>query len=463
MATSDGFFKKSLHLLQKIDFISPEPKLQTYGHSRYKNILGGIISIAMICSVSVLTIYFLVIMWSRSSITVIYNTDNQQGEKSMEFTKYPFLIALTDINGGGIYDSDSYFSIVPKVWSIKRIIDENGNTNFTVTNYDLVLKQCDWKDYSNNSEIVDLYKNVPDFSYWKCFLPTENLNFYGLFGGILPNFFVTFYINKCVNSTNLDGQICKPQVEIERKLDTAFLVYSYVDFKINNNNITTAAQKYLRTDSLIISSTIYKRFMVKFKQIEYKTDYGFVFSDYRTENFYSIEPYYENVDNRLIVRYPGNFCSLTLSISPNLDTYQRYYMKFQDAIANIGGVLQGIIFVAVLICHYFSEKLFFASLANEVINYDDMNQRGKRIINLNSNLNNNSLKIIRKTTFYEVENKKKNIKNMSNMVNNTINMNESGIKIECSIDIVEEKLKHNAKISPPIANNYLNKSLQETK
>lgn len=403
-------------------------------------------------------------MLSRCKITVIYNTDNQLGNKAMELTKYPFLIGLADTNGLPFLDPDTIYSIIPKVWKSAYQTDANGKQQAvpTYTNYDVPFKQCNLLAY-NSSDVLDIYKKIPYQSAWKCFDPNENLTLYGLFGGFQPNFYITFYINKCVNSTVPGSPICKPKEEIERKLDTAFLSYNYMDFKINNNNITTAAQRYLRTDSLIVSSTIYKRFMIKFKQIDYKTDYGYVFTDYQTDNFYTIEPFYENVDNRVVLRYPGNFCSMTLSVSSNIDLYVRFYTKLQDVMANIGGVLQGILFISVLICHYFSQKLFYASLANEVINYDDVNQGRKRKFTMNLNLNIHSLKFVKKATIYGLDNDLKSVRKMSNLGNNTlINHNESGMKLDMIINELEEKPKHNS-YTTRVMNNYLNKGSEETK
>lgn len=84
---------------------------------------------------------------------------------------------------------------------------------------------------------------------------------------------------------------------------------------------------------------------------EFKTDDGFVFQDIRTNYFDTLESITESVDLSNNAGAIESFFTMSISISDVKSTYSRSYLKLQNMLADIGGVLKGVLMIAYFIEH----------------------------------------------------------------------------------------------------------------
>lgn len=92
----------------------------------------------------------------------------------------------------------------------------------------------------------------------------------------------------------------------------------------------------------------------------YTTDVGLLFQHDQSEQFYSIDTYKEEfrqINKGLVDTGELFFAIISFQNHPFITYYLRSYMKFQDMIANIGGILKGIILIASSINYIFGRKL----------------------------------------------------------------------------------------------------------
>jgi hypothetical protein len=105
---------------------------------------------------------------------------------------------------------------------------------------------------------------------------------------------------------------------------------------------------------------------MSFKNIEYNSDVGYVFSDIQPNFFHAFDSFSSEVDLRdqKTNVTPYTFLWLTLVNSPRKVVYFRNYMKVQNLLANIGGIVKGIILIGSLFNNIISSKLFYQDLIN---------------------------------------------------------------------------------------------------
>lgn len=106
------------------------------------------------------------------------------------------------------------------------------------------------------------------------------------------------------------------------------------------------------------------------RNILYSTDIGYVFEEFEEVNATKIEPYTESVDNRSEGLFPGNFVVFSIQTSAIKQVFNRSYIKIQNLLANIGGVIEGVLFLAGPIQNYFASTLYILQLANDILRVD---------------------------------------------------------------------------------------------
>ena len=77
-------------------------------------------------------------------------------------------------------------------------------------------------------------------------------------------------------------------------------------------------------------------------RVIYQTDYGFVFQNQQSTEFYVHEDNYV-ADIRTLGMELTNFAFLQITMNNKVDTYNRSYTKLQSVLANIGGVINSIL------------------------------------------------------------------------------------------------------------------------
>jgi len=187
----------------------------------------------------------------------------------------------------------------------------------------------------------------------------------------------------------------------------------------------------------LVSADLYKMFNVKFREIKYTSDFGYVFADEQTQRFYSVEPLFVEVS---IGQRGSEFTSIRLGNSVFSSNYYRKFGKFQELVAQIGGVMKFIFVVGSIINNYLSEKLLLVHIGiSSYFEYKQESEIGIRDLNiLSKDLKYSQLDQKRKPVEGQEEensnnNKRTPIKNnINSIINNHIFQNQTHKEIAVS-------------------------------
>jgi hypothetical protein len=341
-----------INMIKQFDFLGPAPKLKIYSKSHYMTAFGGILSILTLLALAGLCSYFTIQTFSRSSLKVLFSegiNDNPQHN----VTQFPFAVTLFDTWGHPILNDNTIFNVQSMFMQYR---------NLTLSSQEIQITPCAEEYFPT---YANYFSTLP-IGGLNCINPSNNSQnlLFGNFGSLDPFSMYNIYINKCVNSSKIQ---CKDETYINYILEDAYIALVYLDYLIDNKNTNYPGQPYLNTLVLGASNTIYKMFDLKFRKISYETDFGFVFQDIRKEEYFTVETPFISVDNRPTGSRPGNFIFLRLSTSKIISTYTRSFLKIQDLLANIGGVIKGVLFVAVLFENFFIQKFYLKNLFEELL------------------------------------------------------------------------------------------------
>jgi hypothetical protein len=84
----------------------------------------------------------------------------------------------------------------------------------------------------------------------------------------------------------------------------------------------------------------------------------------------------ESVDLRTETTIPGSFAAVSLNMHTSKTKFRRNYYKGQNMLADLGGLLKGIITLATLINYYFTDKNYYSDIINQ--NIDSLTENEKK-------------------------------------------------------------------------------------
>lgn len=128
------------------------------------------------------------------------------------------------------------------------------------------------------------------------------------------------------------------------------------------------------------SGKIYKFDVVHMKQIKFYDDLSVLLSD-------SLEYLGHSYDNMQTSYYlkneaiPPLFYEISFSTLKFIDVYYRRYTKFQELLANLGGVLKGLMFFGTVLSYHYSTNSFIFQLNKEVFKIDEKIKNKDKIKN----------------------------------------------------------------------------------
>jgi len=172
-------------------------------------------------------------------------------------------------------------------------------------------------------------------------------------------------LRPCRNDS--DNNICAEAEEVEKYLSGA-----YFDFRTINHNVESLHIKPFETlasgERFAISNSVFKRIWMSLKTVNYTSDFGYILEDKSLESFYIINGFVNEVDMRETNRgtVPGSFLWMTVLNLKSTITYHRTYMKAQNFLANVGGIIKGISVIGLVLNYIISNRLYSLHLINHL-------------------------------------------------------------------------------------------------
>jgi hypothetical protein len=353
--------------MNKLDFLSTKPQLFILGKERFTTDIGKILGVICAALIIALSIYFFSEMIRRHSIN-IYSYSYITHLPLIDMSEFPIMMTLQ--NGNGVpYDEEERLF---RIYGLHADFGNYSNVKYTP----IYLEKCDINKHFGKYQ--ELFKDIPYFERYHCMpLNKFNLTVFGKYGNSATGFsFLNFDVDKCMNLSRSidpsngiirDSTNCFTDEKIQTTFFSSFISIAHVDIYIDHNNITTPTQVYARIDLLPVSTSIYKRYFRFMKVNHYDSDSGFIFESIESETNFQVDFDTNAVDLRKDAF--GKFSQISFVMNDKEEKFVRSFIKFQNALANIGGVVKVILLIGTIMSNYISDKLFYIFLSNEYLDF----------------------------------------------------------------------------------------------
>jgi len=390
--------------IKDYDILGIKPTIYVEGNKRKLSTLGGILSIFTVLIFITAIVYFFCEVFVRTNFSLIYNQTTDY-KPILNLTNLPLAFGFLNASGNiiPIPEVENYLNVYGEFKQMIPISKETGE--FKINSQVFLLENCDldahFGIYSN------FFSYIPNLNQFYCF-PNRKMNFtlYGNLGDAFnPNSFITIKISKCLKNSNeialnFTNKNCLNKTLIDIKLNTFYLNALSLDYDIDHNNFENPAKLIVKTETFSFSSSVFNRYHKLRKIIKYYTDYGVLFSNSKNDFFFQDDSTNLYTDLRVNNSPVGSLGQLIFSLSQKTDNYFRIYKKIQSAIASIGGLLQGIWWVAISIIRFFNRKSYYSQLGKRIYKISDDNVKNLNLTNYSKNFyanfeneNNNQNKI----------------------------------------------------------------------
>jgi hypothetical protein len=352
-------------MFESIDMLGSSPNLFVKGRKRFKTRFGGIISILSAILTIGFAMYFIVNLLMRKNFSIYLNQASQDNP-FLNISHSPLAFALG--NGFGQMANSSVATIIFSYW-----IYPPGST--TPTNKIIPLEKCSIKTHF--SEYQSYFKNVTWIENYMCLPPNSNLTLSGLDGDyIVGNNYINVYFTKCVNNSLYNpNSNCLSSAAITSELTNLpiFINQIYLDYQIDHSIVTSPISWSIKSEKMGVSLSIFQRYFTYLKATEYNSDFGFVFSDLKTQTFmqYDKSSVFVTINPKSII--PDLIALSSFYVSKNKDIHTREFTKLQSVIANIGGIIQSILSVSAYLVTFFSDQLMAVDCINSSLNFHKIN------------------------------------------------------------------------------------------
>lgn len=223
----------------------------------------------------------------------------------------------------------------------------SGGQNYTVIplEYDLCNAYHKQEDISNVDTV--------DINNFFCIKPS-NLTISGYWGAPKTDM-IRFAVHKCVNST-LNNNHCYPEEEIRNYVQggmlSMFVTNSFLNLNDPDKPVIIKLQNWF--SSLNIDFTL--SYYFKFGEMRFFDDHGFLLNSIQETRY----PYFNSPN----ILYYGKRGSLLGEVTVLGEKYgqriTRAYVKIQDVLMRIGGLLNAFIVISKIIANLCSEFEFFS-------------------------------------------------------------------------------------------------------
>jgi hypothetical protein len=364
-------------LVDVFDFYGQSFNLHIFSKPKYKTFIGSVLGFLSLILMAITSIYFIIEMFERKSMSVILNDDLTKIPVN-NLSDSPFLITIGDFSGQPI--NPGLFSLDVKMFNYKVRKMADGSSKFAAEIVPIEVEKCDiTKHFSDKGY---MFKGF-DISGWFCIPPSKyNLTIYGRTGDNVNGWSnLAIYFNKC----NPNLQKCLNKTYSESALKTVIAGTAFLTSTIDHYNSTSPSSLRVENVNKRMSTSLFKNYNVYLQAINYKTDYGLIFEDLITSNFFTVQDTYLDVSmsSEGLPTTGENIGYYLFYNYKSIANYSRSYIKGQAVIANIGGIIKSIMVIAHFISTFLTRRMSYLDISNTIFQFklDDKSSPRKNPLN----------------------------------------------------------------------------------
>jgi hypothetical protein len=361
--------------IKYFDFLSLKPSMKINKEDRLKSFPFGLLSLLAYLVAFALGIYFINQLLSRSD-SAVTTSEIPDLSQNINLSQFPYTISLRSNLGRPV--PDDIYSLQSEIWRF-YVTNTTGQEELMVDRIKVKHEKCDINKHFGKFKY--LFQNLPYLSSSFCPIPGENNITLKSVYGANDMIFMQHYFSRCLNDTKQNRTYCKEKKFIEESLESVFISYNFLEYCIDHKNLLSPGSLIVRPEVIPASNTIYSRTWYYISNILYTTDMGLIFEDPHVANYFQVTRYIQIYTLLSSGTVPGSFSLVTMSMFNKSYSYKRSYMKFQSVLANIGGVVKGIVLAIQIISYYLSIENYNFYLTSCLFNLGNVDNRTREFVN----------------------------------------------------------------------------------
>jgi hypothetical protein len=336
-----------------LDLFGTKPRFLIDGYKSQRSYIGALISIICCSCVFMFFIYFFEKILSHSKPNmVVSNLIDDLPDKYYFNDDFVFAISLQFPNYTNYVNERIYFL---KLYDVEyHFLEDNS---YIFKEKEIPISLCS----NYNIKVLPEYFGGLNLKQLYC----ANFSGYYLEGEYGQKKWRTlnFKFSKCRNFSNYNN--CLNQEEIDEYLQSGYVDIFMTDQMIVPKDFKNPTKIYGKNIFDSINGKEYMDYWIYLKRLEVQTDEGIVFDQIVKTSVLS----FEKTSTMKYSLLDETFLQVILRISINKDIYDRTYMKLQEALANVGGMVK-IIFTIGEILNYLTKIILYRNYILQFFNMD---------------------------------------------------------------------------------------------
>ena len=360
--------------------------------------LGLFLSLVFIIVSLSLFIVQIISISKRNELNVYDSTIYAQEMPSIQVDKSQLYFAFgleEPLTSNRFIDEGIY---VPKVAFVEKV--KKNDELVTVNTTQLPLERCNVENFGENYQHLFTQNELNNSYCLKNF--TNKLNFAGGYKYEKFNY-MRLRIYPCVNSS-ANNYSCKPQKEIDNYLASGYFSILIKDFGLNPSNYTHPVVPTFQDLYTTIDKKIYRNYILNFGITEVHTDKGLLnelitkdrYFQYRKEiqtfTFRDEQEYYKG-KSIILVQF---------KMDDAVIIQKRSYTKIAEIFSRIGGYMQLMNTIFLLITALVNKLNFDLKIINEIFKFDIKENKATLKVNIFKEYNSRNNTLNKKNSFLSI-------------------------------------------------------------
>jgi hypothetical protein len=333
-----------MKVMQSLDIIGPEIKIQIDKNDSFKSICGFLSTILLIILSILAFVGFGRDIFENQDPSTMFNKEvaPNSARYTLNTSEFTFMWTIADLQNN-IKPGDGYFtSYFIGQETSPQILKETGNS----------LKETYYQfEKCSEKRILDdkvKQKLNADITKYYCFpenmiAPMKGNNADG------NKFNLKMVVDICVNTT-ANNNSCKPPEEIVKYLSAVNMYVVFSDTIIDNYNYTDPGQRSYVAQIITSNPNTFARNVFLFKNVRYYTDQGWILEERREQKYFALD----SIGTVNLPQFPAkSIFSHIITMTNTEDVYYRKYIKIQGVAAYIGGFITFFKFILSIFNYYY--------------------------------------------------------------------------------------------------------------
>ena len=373
------------NVLYYVDFLSKQPSLCIFNHTRYLTLFGAILSLIVVFVSFGFGLYFLINFFKRKDINLVSIRETSGFHNGFNLSDTLFMF---------YYD---YTCTIPDDTDVDNLLQTSVlSLTFMNTSYNdpELSSSIDVKFERCSLDIIpERFRNKNlsvDINSYYCMSPGQNIIF-----DENDNFTNYLYVAALPCNSIFGHTNCKSESYIEQCYKQTSPVFELIIETDNtdhyNESYPIQPSTYKIYESKPPKYSIYDE--VYFTMLNYETDTGYLFENIKKDSGIIVNP--GKIKYSFDINDNSPFTKPILQFGFSMDKtgsekYTRTYSKLQNIIADIGGMISLIQTIASMFIYLISENYLYVEIANNVLSvketfYPTMYKSDNRLLSVNNN------------------------------------------------------------------------------